>query len=106
VYLCQRFVEKLLRDKMAKEMHKFGTVELAFKNIKTATGVSTTEDLVKKFLNKEGGYGDLLGKIADNERKIAELKAENDGLNRERTKLSTERSALSVNKRDERDISK
>lgn len=47
-------------------MVKFGTVELAFKNIKTATGVNTTEELTKKFLNKEGNYGDLLGKIADN----------------------------------------
>jgi hypothetical protein len=35
VYLCQRFVQRLLRDKMAREMKKFGTVETAFKNIKT-----------------------------------------------------------------------
>ena len=66
VYLCQRFVQRLLRDKMAREMKKFGTVEAAFKNIKTETGVTTTEELVKKFLNKEGDYGDLLGTIADN----------------------------------------
>lgn len=47
-------------------MKKFGTVEAAFKNIKTETGVTTTEELVKKFLNKEGDYGVLLGTIADN----------------------------------------
>ena len=47
-------------------MKKFGTVETAFKNIKTQTGVNTTEELVKKFLNKESDYGFLLGTIADN----------------------------------------
>jgi len=38
--LCHSFVEKLLRDKMNREMAKFGTVEHAFKTIKTETGVS------------------------------------------------------------------
>lgn len=33
-------------------MNKFSTVEVAFKNIKTSTGVNTAEDLVQKFLNK------------------------------------------------------
>ena len=71
VLLCSRFVEKLLRDKMNREMMKFNTVEIAFKNIKTSTGVSNTTELVKKFLNKETAYGELLGKIAENERTIA-----------------------------------
>jgi hypothetical protein len=57
-------VEKLLRDKMTREMLKFNTVEVAFKNIKTSTGISNTTDLVHKFLNKETAYGELLGKIA------------------------------------------
>jgi hypothetical protein len=57
VYLCHRFVERLLRDKMTREMMKFNTVEVAFKNIKTATGVTHAEELVKKFLNKETAYG-------------------------------------------------
>lgn len=61
VYLCNRFVEKMLRDKMSREMNKFGTVEQAYKNIKTATGVSTVEALISKFLHKESEYGDLLG---------------------------------------------
>lgn len=65
VYLCHRFVEKLLRDKMNREMVKFNVVEVAFKNIKTATGVNSAETMVKKFLSKENTYGDLLGKIAE-----------------------------------------
>ncbi len=55
----------MLRDKIDREMHKFSPVEQAFKYIKTATGVSTGEALVSKFLNKENDYGDLLGKITN-----------------------------------------
>ena len=51
---------------MTREMMKFNVVEVAFKNIKTATGVSNAQTLIKKFLNKEDTYGDLLGKIAEN----------------------------------------
>jgi len=50
---------------MTREMMKFNTVEMSFKQIKTATGVSTGDDLVKKYLNKENTYGELLGKISD-----------------------------------------
>jgi len=32
----------MLRDKMTREMIKFNTVEMAFKNIKTATGVTNS----------------------------------------------------------------
>lgn len=47
-------------------MMKFNTVEVAFKNIKTATGVNNGDTLVQKFLNKENAYGELLSKIAEN----------------------------------------
>lgn len=66
IFFCHKVVERLLRDKMAREMSKFSLVESAFKDIKTATGVSEASVLVKKFLNKEVEYGDLLGKIAEN----------------------------------------
>lgn len=65
VFLCQKFMEKMMRDKMDREMAKFNKVEATFKIIKTATGVSTTESVVSKFLNKEKEYGNMLGKIAD-----------------------------------------
>lgn len=71
---------------------------MAFKNIKTATGVSNTTELVKKFLNKEHAYGELLGKIADNERSIADLKSEHEELVRERRKLETEQDELNSNR--------
>ena len=61
---------------MTREMTKFNIVEVAFKNIKAATGVTNGQDLVSKFLNKEAAYGELLGKIAEDERLITELKEE------------------------------
>lgn len=64
LYLSNKLVSKLLRDKMDKEMAKFFTVESTFKTIKISTGVSDGQTLVEKFLNKESAYGDLLGKIA------------------------------------------
>lgn len=63
---------------MDKEMNKFFVVESAFKTIKISTGVSDAETLVQKFLNKEAAYGDLLGKIAENEKKILILKEESE----------------------------
>lgn len=58
------FTNRMLRDKMDREMKKFEIVENAFKNIKIATGVSDTQELVQKFLNKEEVYGELLSAIA------------------------------------------
>lgn len=74
LYMTNKLVAKLLRDKMDKEMSKFFIVESAFKTIKISTGVSDADTLVEKFLNKESAYGDLLGKIAENEKRIEELK--------------------------------
>ena len=86
-------------------MAKFNKVEGAFKNIKTATGVSTTESMVNKFLNKEKEYGNMLGKIADAEKKILELKEEASVLGKEHSKLEGEEETLSINRREECDLS-
>lgn len=53
LYLTNKFVDRMLRNKMDKQMSKFFIVESAFKTIKIATGVNDAESLVKKFLNKE-----------------------------------------------------
>ncbi len=87
-------------------MAKFNVVEVAFKNIKTATGVSNADTLVKKFLSKENTYGDLLGKIADNERIISGLKAEGEQLMKERQGLKAEREHLNSNKIENKDLSR
>lgn len=57
IYLTHSFVGKMLRNKIDKEMDKFKVVEIAFKQIKTATGVSDAKTLIFKYLNKEQVYG-------------------------------------------------
>lgn len=87
IWRCHKLVQRFLRDKMDREMMKFNVVETAFLSIKTATGVNDADTFIHKFLNKEAVYGELLGKIADNEREIGNLKAQNEELHRERKTL-------------------
>lgn len=86
---------------MYKEMEKFSTVEMAFKNIKIATGVSDAQELVFKFLNKESVYGELLSKIADNEKRITELKQEKESLLKHRKLLKEEKQQYMFVKKEE-----
>ncbi len=46
-------MSNLLKQKMEREMKKFDVVESAFQKIKTATGVSESEEIVSKFLSRE-----------------------------------------------------
>ena len=98
LYLSNKFVSKLLRDKMDREMEKFFTVESAFKTIKISTGVNDADTLVTKFLNKESAYGDLLGKIAENEQRITELKREREELVATEKELEAEKEILDTTK--------
>lgn len=57
-------------------------------------------------MHKETRYGELLGKIADNERVIAELNAESESLKKEKQKLTLEKKQLSSNKKEVKDLTK
>ena len=94
IFLTHTFVNKMLRDKIEKEMEKFKTVEFAFKEIKTATGVTDAKALISKYLHKETVYGDYLGKIADNEKTIDFLKSEAERLIAETKTLQLEKEVL------------
>lgn len=80
-------------------MIKFITVETAFKNIKISTGVLDGESFTQKFLNKESSYGDLLGKIAENQKKIAVLKQQGDEIVKQCKKLEAEKEVIDNIKR-------
>jgi hypothetical protein len=58
------FVQKLwnvfMRKKMAKEMEKASEIDAAFKFIKTQTGVTDVQEMVNKFMTREGYYSSLL----------------------------------------------
>jgi chromosome segregation ATPase len=100
-----KFVSMVLREKMEREMSKFKVVEVAFKNIKIATGTADTVELVNKFLNKETVYGELLSKIADSEKKIDTLKHEHEDLERQCRKIQEEMDLFEITKKGNPDLS-
>jgi hypothetical protein len=78
------FIQKLwnsfMRKKMEKEMRNSHQIDEAFKAIKTATGVTDVQEMVKKFLTREQTYSQLLVKVSEFERHIEKLKKDNDEL--------------------------
>jgi hypothetical protein len=69
-----------MRKKMEKEMRNSAQIDEAFKAIKTATGVTDVQEMVKKFLTREQTYSHLLVNVSESERKVDKLKKENDEL--------------------------
>ncbi|KAL4456282.1 hypothetical protein ABPG74_014243 [Tetrahymena malaccensis] len=94
--LVHKFVSTLLKQKMEREMKKFEVVESAFQKIKTATGVSESEEIITKFLSREQTYGELLATIAESETKIDNLKKKNEQYNQKLADLKQELVALEM----------
>ena len=69
-----------MRKKMEKEMANSAQIDTAFKDIKTATGVTDVQELVKKFLTREQTYSDLLQNVNDSDKKVDVLKKDNEML--------------------------
>lgn len=65
---------------MEKEMRNSAKIDEAFKAIKTATGVTDVQEMVKKFLTREQTYSHLLINVSESERKTDLLKKQNDEL--------------------------
>lgn len=78
--MVQKIWNCFMRKKMENEMRKSTHIDDAFKSIKTATGVNDVQELVSKFLTREQTYSHLLMAVSDSERKIDELKKENEEL--------------------------
>lgn len=55
-------------------------IDTAFKDIKTATGVTDVQELVKRFLTREQTYSDLLQNVNDSDKKVDILKKDNEML--------------------------
>ena len=69
-----------MRKKMEREMRNSQSIDDAFKAIKTATGVTDVQDMVRKFLTREQTYSQLLMAVSESERKIDKLKKDNEEL--------------------------
>ena len=65
---------------MEKEMKESSTIDEAFKAIKTATGVTDVQEMVRKFLTREQTYSQLLMNVSESERSIDKLKKDNEEL--------------------------
>jgi len=65
---------------MEKEMRKSAQIDEAFKAIKTETGISDVQEMVKKFLTREQTYSMLLSNVSESEAKIDALKKDNEHL--------------------------
>lgn len=76
----QRLWNAFMRKKMEKEMKDSSTIDEAFKAIKTATGVTDVQEMVRKFLTREQTYSQLLMNVSESERSIDKLKKDNEEL--------------------------
>ena len=76
----QKLWNSFMRKKMEKEMRNSAQIDGAFKDIKTATGVTDVQEMVKKFLTREQTYSSLLVNVSESESKTDKLKKDNDEL--------------------------
>jgi len=78
------YVNKLwnnfMRKKMEKEMRSSQQMDDAFKQIKTATGVTDVQAMVRRFQSREATYSQLLITVSSSEAKIDNLKKDNEEL--------------------------
>jgi hypothetical protein len=77
-YMVQRLWSQFLKKKMDKEMKRTLEVEEAFQRIKSATGYTDVQEIVQKFLTREQTYSQLLMAVSDYERKIDQLRKDNE----------------------------
>jgi predicted RNase H-like nuclease (RuvC/YqgF family) len=76
----QRLWNAFMRKKMEREMKQSHGIDEAFKAIKTATGVTDVQEMVRKFLTREQTYSQLLMNVSESERHIDKLKKDNEEL--------------------------
>ena len=62
-------------------MEKFKELDEAFQKIRTSTGNSDVQEMVHKFLTREQTYAQLLTAVSENEKKLDNLRLENDRKN-------------------------
>ena len=71
-----------MRKKMEKEMRASQQIDDAFKQIKTATGVTDVQSMVFRFKQREQTYTQLLTTVSDHEGRVDVLKRDNEELSK------------------------
>ena len=85
-----------MRKKMEKEMRSSQAIDEAFKQIKTATSITDVDALVKRFLQRETTYSQLLTTVNESDVKIEKLKNTNIELHNRLHQLQSDSGAVSV----------
>lgn len=76
----QKLWNSFMKKKMEKEMRNSAVINDAFKDIKTATGVTDVGEMVKNFLTREQTYSQLLVNVSESDQKFDRLQKDNDEL--------------------------
>ena len=69
-----------MKKKMHKEMENSRSIDEAFKQIKTHTGVTDVQAMVRRFQTREQTYTALLQTVSTSEAKVDTLKKDNEEL--------------------------
>jgi hypothetical protein len=77
-FMVQKMWSQFLKKKMDREMKRTYEIEDAFQKIRASTGLTDVQEIVHKFLTREQTYSQLLMAVSDNERKIDNLRRENE----------------------------
>lgn len=75
-----RLWNNFMKKKMHKEMESSRQIDEAFKQIKTHTGVTDVQAMVRRFQTRESMYTTLLQTVSTSELKVDALKKDNEEL--------------------------
>lgn len=78
ILTLHRFWYNVLKWKLEKETQAASDVEEAFQKIRAATGITDPNEVVEKFLTREETHTQLMEAVAEAEKKLDELKEENE----------------------------
>ncbi|CAG9328160.1 unnamed protein product [Blepharisma stoltei] len=76
--LCHRLWFIYLQKKLKYEMERSSSIEEAFQQVRSITGLNDAQEMVEKYLTREQIYGDLMETINDSKQKIADYIQRND----------------------------
>jgi len=85
-----------MKRKMHKEMESSRNIDEAFKQIKTHTGVTDVQAMVRRFQQREQTYTALLQTVSSSEAKVDALKKDNEELTHRLQELQVDKAEETV----------
>jgi predicted nuclease with TOPRIM domain len=98
LFMVQKFLKKLLKQKIANIEEKYSDVKNAFYTIKLKTNVTDPAGLISNFFNLEETYQKLLENVRNMENKTSVLEKTSKGLDREFEETKAEILLLTANR--------